>query len=123
MKLFLDTHVAVAVYEGLRGHVSPAASDTMDRSSLFISPVVGMELQLLHEIGRLIHPSLIVSGLASQGVRQSDESTADLLPFFARLSWTRDPFDSLIVATSMAHRAPLVTRDRRILANYAEAMN
>jgi PIN domain nuclease of toxin-antitoxin system len=33
------------------------------------------------------------------------------------LSWTRDPFDRLIVATAILHRAPLVTRDERIHAS------
>jgi PIN domain nuclease of toxin-antitoxin system len=37
-------------------------------------------------------------------------------------SWTRDPFDRLIVANAKAAAAPLVTRDERIRDNYSRAL-
>ncbi len=38
------------------------------------------------------------------------------------LSWTRDPFDRVIVATADLHGAPLLTRDERIRENYPAAV-
>lgn len=35
------------------------------------------------------------------------------------LGWTRDPFDRLLVAHSMARRTPLCTLDRSIHENHA----
>jgi len=37
------------------------------------------------------------------------------------LSWTRYPFDRLIVAHALAYSAVLCTRDRRIRDNYSHA--
>ena len=38
-----------------------------------------------------------------------------------RLSWTRDPFDRLIVAQASLAGAPLVTKDRMIRKHFAKA--
>ena len=38
------------------------------------------------------------------------------------LSWTRDPFDRLLVATALLHQAPLVTCDTRIQENFPGAV-
>jgi PIN domain nuclease of toxin-antitoxin system len=41
--------------------------------------------------------------------------TPDVAVRAARLLWNhRDPFDRVIVATAIVHRAPLVTKDDRI---------
>ncbi|WP_199317478.1 hypothetical protein [Planktothricoides raciborskii] len=37
------------------------------------------------------------------------------------LDWTRDPFDRLIVAHAAVNNNILLTKDRIILANYAQA--
>jgi len=37
------------------------------------------------------------------------------------LSWTRDPFDRLIVAHALAYSAVLCTRDRLVRDNYSHA--
>ncbi len=37
-------------------------------------------------------------------------------------TWTRDPFDRLIVATAAARAAPLVTKDETIRAHYRHAV-
>jgi PIN domain nuclease of toxin-antitoxin system len=39
----------------------------------------------------------------------------------AGLTWTRDPFDRLIAAHAILSGAPLLTADRRILANLPQA--
>ena len=38
------------------------------------------------------------------------------------LHWTRDPFDRLLVATAVLHKAPFVTRDQKILEHFDGAV-
>jgi PIN domain nuclease of toxin-antitoxin system len=45
-----------------------------------------------------------------------------LVPLAMPLSWTRDPFDRLLVATALLHEAPLITRDARIQEHFAGAV-
>jgi PIN domain nuclease of toxin-antitoxin system len=53
----LDTHVAVALYEGRTTGLSRAAKRAIDRETVTISPIVLLEIELLHEIRRLRFPS------------------------------------------------------------------
>jgi len=39
-----------------------------------------------------------------------------------RQSWARDPFDRIIVAQAALRRAPLITRDADIRADYDRAL-
>jgi PIN domain nuclease of toxin-antitoxin system len=55
------------------------------------------------------------------GLETADASAADLVQAAAELSWTRDPFDRLIAAHAIVAGAPLLTADRTILDNLAQA--
>ncbi len=124
MKAFLDTHVAVLLYSGRVGDLGVRSRDLLDRSALFVSPFVRLELRVLTEIGRLKQDADSVLGAlgAEVGLAVSHESVADVVAKSLELSWTRDTIDRLLVATAMLHGAPLVTRDRRIRENFAEAV-
>lgn len=84
-------------------------------SRLLVSPASLLELQLLDEIGRLRLRGRL------RGVIESDRWTIDeppALPWFeyaAEESWTRDPFDRLIVAHARLRRARLASGDAAIL--------
>ena len=45
----------------------------------------------------------------------------DVVSVASALTWTRDPFDRLIVATAAADSAPLLTRDKLIRRHYRNA--
>ncbi len=124
MNAFLDTHAAVALYEGDRGLLGAAAADLAERSALFISPMVRLELQYLREIGRLsIDADKIITSLREDwGVFLSDDPLQAVVDKAMGLSWTHDPFDRLLVATAMLHRAPFITRDRKIRDHFADAV-
>lgn len=86
--------------------------------------MVVIEIEMLFEIGRIPQASdAVIAGLA----RQFDLTVSDI-PFIqvvesARtFTWTRDPFDRLIVANAMAEGARLVTADATILANFRDAV-
>jgi len=83
---------------------------------LRISPMVRLEMQFLKEVGKLkVDPDQILGSLGSDlGVTATSDSLDALVPLAMPLSWTRDPFDRMIVATALLHQAPLITRDGRI---------
>ena len=124
MKAFLDTHAAAALYQGNRDLFGRSAADLAERAALFISPLVRLELGLLWEIGRTrVGADKIVQGLiADWGVSIADDPIESVVAAAMGFSWTRDPFDRLLVATAMLHRAPFITRDQKIHANYTEAV-
>ena len=51
--IFLDTHVLVWLYEGLIEKFPKTIQNKLNSLELFISPMVELELDFLHEIGRI----------------------------------------------------------------------
>lgn len=97
MKAFLDTHAAVFLAEGNAEAFGRAAEDLLERSALFVSPVVRLELQFLHEVGRIaVAPDVILTLLATDcGVTLANDPIQAVVLHAMRLQWTRDPFDRL----------------------------
>ncbi len=79
-----------------------------------------MELQLLYEIGRVTPTAtMYVETLgASIDLRVADDRFSDVVNAALAESWTRDPFDRLIVAHARLLGATLLSRDRRITQAY-----
>jgi PIN domain nuclease of toxin-antitoxin system len=124
VRAFLDTHAAVFLWEGRADVFGSSSRELLEQATLFVSPMVRLELQLLKEVGKLkVDPDRILGSLASDaGVVATDDSLEALIPLTMPLSWTRDPFDRLLVATALLHQVPLVTRDRRIKENFPGAV-
>ena len=122
MKAFLDTHVAVMLWNG--DPLGRQAVNLLERSAIFVSPVVNLELAFLKEIGRLnVSPEEILGALSSEfGVAHSDDPLQAVVANAIGLSWTRDPFDRLLVATAILHKSPFVTRDQQILESFEAAL-
>ncbi|MEO8502656.1 MAG: PIN domain-containing protein [Acidobacteriota bacterium] len=120
MKAFLDTHAAIFLWEGRIEAFGKAATALLERSALFVSPLVRLELAFLKEVGKLrVDPDRILGGLVAElGVSQSDDPLASVVARSMELTWTRDPFDRLLVATAILHQAPFVSRDERIRKHY-----
>lgn len=121
---FLDTHVVMWLYDGLVERLSPAAKDLLEKAQLLVSSMVVLELQFLKEIGR-IHPASdhVLTVLGSDiGLQQSLSSFEDVVGKAGALSWTRDPFDRLIVAETILHQAKLITKDEMIRKHYPSAV-
>jgi PIN domain nuclease of toxin-antitoxin system len=55
---WLDTHVVVWLAENTPGRLSGPALDAINESELLISPPVLIELNFLHQIGRILRASL-----------------------------------------------------------------
>lgn len=115
----LDTHAVVWLYVGDTARLSPSAAEVIETHDLVISPMVQLELTFLHEIGRLtVSGAEIVGDLIDRiGLRLSDAPMSAVVHAAASLTWTRDPFDRMIVADAVVAATDLLTKDERILAN------
>lgn len=121
---YLDTHVVAWLYQSGANLLSARAIEAIESAAdLRISPMVRLELQYLFEIGRVREPSVgVVDDLASSlGLRVCDRPFADVALEAERFTFTRDPFDRLIVAQAALADAPLVTRDDGIRQAYERA--
>lgn len=116
MTLHLDTHVVVWLYQGEVDRLSAQARLLIQSEPMFVSPMVGLELDLLFEIGRTTGPSdVVLTELGrSMGLSVSMAAFPTVAAAAGSLAWTRDPFDRVICAQAIVERATLVTRDRRI---------
>lgn len=122
--MYLDTHVVCWLYEGRVDLLSAPAAEAIEAGRLMVSPVVDLELQYLHEVGRISKgPRPVLSALAADiGLGVSNEALSRIVVQARELSWTRDPFDRLIVAEAMLTGAKLVTRDDVIRRHFRSAV-
>jgi|SRR5665213_487032 len=109
--LNLDTHILLFA---LAGSLRPAERRLLEGNSWGVSAIVLWEMAKLAQLGRIT----------------LDLDSADFTRIFARvhvwpldlavcrqsteLDFESDPADELIAATSIVHRVPLLTRDRKI---------
>ena len=114
--IYLDTHVVAWLCEGLTEKLSKTARRLLDQNDLLISPMVRLELQYLYEIKRCSRaPHLMLDDLQSQiGLSVCDLSFDLVVGKATEISWTRDPFDRLIVAHAACRGAQLLTKDAAI---------
>jgi PIN domain nuclease of toxin-antitoxin system len=119
MTLLLDTHFLIWTLLSL-----PRLEEYpwLDRYRPWgVSPVSLLELQFLSEVGRVqVRQPELLEALAGD-----DRFVIDEVPLLALvrqalpLEWTRDPFDRLLAAHSLARRAPLCTVDRELARQHA----
>jgi PIN domain nuclease of toxin-antitoxin system len=120
---YLDTHVVVWLFAGEAKRFSRTAARIIDRDELRISPAVALELEFLHESGRIRYRAhdVLAELRRSLGLELCDRPFADVGLRACDLVWTRDVFDRLIVAQAMVGGNILVTKDTSLLAHYPRA--
>jgi len=113
----------VWLYAGLTNKFSETARALINDHELFISPIVRLELAYLREIERVTADSdAIITDLAQRiGLQVCDKAFNSVVHSALALSWTRDPFDRLIVANAAMHDDVLLSKDENILTHYAYA--
>jgi PIN domain nuclease of toxin-antitoxin system len=118
---YLDTHVVAWLFAGETSLLGASARDVLERDEdLLVSPMVVLELAFLREIGRIRpRPEDIMSYLSREiGLRICDLSFSRIVGSALNDTWTRDPFDRIIVAQASLNKAPLVTADRNMRRRY-----
>ena len=108
--------------EGRR--LSSAAKEQIGEDELFTSPAAVLELQLLHEIKRpKAAATRVVERLSAEiGLKVCQLPFASVMERALHQSWTRDPFDRLVVAHASANDAALVSKDADIRRHYKRSI-
>ena len=118
--IYLDTHVVVWLYAGQLERFSDELQLLMNEEDLLISPIVQLELQYLYEIERITDDAqTILTDLAARiGLQICEKRFQAVVSEATAVSWTRDPFDRLIVANASLNDNILVSKDQGILDHY-----
>ena len=122
--IYLDTHAAVWLYAGNKRLFSRTALKRIESGSLFISPIVVLEIRYMNEIGR-VNPKAedIVSHLKEVCDLSICRKKFEDVCFKAiTIDFTRDPFDRIITAHAALDNNPLMTKDQSILRHYQGAI-
>lgn len=121
--IFLDTNAVIYLYSGHRDF-SERVQKLINENDCFVSPLVKLELQYLHEVGRGKKKAQIIIDTLSHeiGLEIHDYSLEALIGVALEMSWTRDPFDRLITAHAKAENKFLVTSDKMIQKHYSKAL-
>lgn len=125
MIAYLDTHAVVRLAHGRMRTIGRAAAQLIDRADLLISPMVLLELEYLHEIGRLLLPARDIQRKveAELHVRLCDLPFAGVAGAALNEKWTRDAFDRIIVAQAKLRGfAPLISSDETIAEHYSRTV-
>jgi len=119
--LYLDTHVLAWLYQDGATRLSPRGADAIERADVLLaSPIVELELTYLQEIGRITCDAATIL----DSLRRDLELDTCRLPFASVVgaalaqTWTRDPFDRLIVAQAAHGQKPLLTADTNLREHY-----
>lgn len=120
----LDTHVVVWLFSNKRGRIPRSVQRRIEEQPVAVSPTVELELAFLFDVGKMrSRPRDVLDDLgASLELAISDAPFTAVARAAADLTWTRDPFDRLIVAQAVVDRASLVTADETMLANLPTAV-
>ncbi len=124
MICYIDTQVAIWLNEANLAKLSKKALSLLQTADVRISPMAVVELEYLYEIGRVVvKPQEILVKLGAEiGLTVCDHPFPAIAEMALRESWTRDPFDRIIVAHARSNgAAPLVTKDELIRKNYPSA--
>lgn len=124
MSIYLDTHAVVWLYAGLADKFTARGRALINQHDVLVSPIVQLELQYLYEIQRVaVEADALISELQQQiGLQLCTKPFTAIVQTSLPLRWTRDPFDRLIVANAQLNNTQLLSVDKLIQANYANAV-
>jgi PIN domain nuclease of toxin-antitoxin system len=120
---YLDTHTAAWLYGGEINKLSAKAINLIENSQTLISPIVMLELEYLFEIRRLNASGKQVVERLIQLVdlQLCDLPFLSVMEYAMQQTWTRDPFDRIIVGHAAVRSSTLITKDQLIQAHYPYA--
>ena len=120
MSCFLDTHIAIWLYEKRLDLLSEKAKQYIEKNDLFISPVVKLEIEYLFEIKKIKDNSETICNFLEKTIDLKIEKSSfpEIIKISLNEKWTRDPFDRIIVAHSKLKDYTLISKDKKIKKNY-----
>jgi len=118
--IYLDTHTVVWLYAGDISKLSQKAKEAVNEHSLIISPMVSLEMTYLHEIGRLNTdmPKIVSYLKETVGLEICSIPFGQVIDCAVKQTWTRDPFDRVIVGHAAVTKSGLITKDEMIRKHY-----
>jgi len=121
---YLDTHVVAWLFAGRLDLLPVGARRRLDAGNLLISPMVELELETLFATGRTAKAGTeVVESLRLEiGLTICDLPFPQVIEAAIGQSWTRDPFDRILVGQAALRQAPLLTKDDLIRQHYAQAV-
>jgi PIN domain nuclease of toxin-antitoxin system len=125
LSVYIDTHIVIWLCEGLTEKLTPDASRAIESSQIEISPMVLVELQYLFEIKKILKPPMALFDQLQTliGLRMSEHPFTSVAQTALFETWTRDPFDRMIVAQARSDGySGLVTADAKIHENYSKTI-
>lgn len=123
--IYLDTHAIAWIYGNQLDKLGKLGKELIySNHDLRISPMVMLELDYLHQLGRTNEPAKsVLSNLTREiGLRVCDKPFPLVAEAAGTLAWTRDPFDRVIVGQATLNNNILITKDSHILENYPHAV-
>jgi PIN domain nuclease of toxin-antitoxin system len=119
---YLDTQAAIWLAAANIEKLSHRALSLIVKAEIRISPMVVLEFEYLYEVERVtLSPQQIVYKLATElQATVCDYPFPIIVEIALGETWTRDPFDRVIVAHAKANgQSALVSKDESIAAHYA----
>lgn len=110
--LNLDTHIVI---DSLRGNLTEREKRLLATHPWSICPIVLWEISKLSQLKRIefdLDDKELLADLSKMRVWPVDVEIGRAIK---NLDFKSDPADELIAATSIVHRIPLLTRDKKIL--------
>jgi PIN domain nuclease of toxin-antitoxin system len=91
--------------------------------SIFCYTIVRLELHYLYEIKRVsVEAEAMLADLAQRlGLTVCLKPFDTVMVHATLITWTRDPFDRILVAHAGIHNNVLVSKDQTILSHYTQA--
>jgi PIN domain nuclease of toxin-antitoxin system len=125
LSTYIDTHIVIWLCEGLTEKLTRPAAVAIDSSQVEISPMVLVELQYLFEIKRIARPAMALFDQLHTliGLRMSEHPFPAVAQTAVLETWTRDPFDRMIVAQARSDGySGLITADAKIREHYSKTI-
>lgn len=122
--IFLDTHAAVFLHAGELDLFTDTARYILETEPLLLSPMAVLELDYLHEIGKIAFNSTQITEdlIRDLSLTIPDRGWLAVTRLASELDWTRDPFDRIIVAHAKLEGCRLLTKDRLIRERFEHAV-
>ena len=122
--LYLDTHAVVYLYADGLDSFSKKGRKLLENEPLIVSAMAVLELDYLFEIKRVLVPAdkILKALKTNTGLTVCDLPLSKIVTHASKLTWTRDPFDRVIVGNAMLREQALLTKDKNILKHYELAV-